>query len=84
MLGQELISYAKHLGIKTINIVRRKEAVNELKLKGYAHCKRPFLLATLHYTKHRHQSFPGRSMHMHVLHAMFVTAPRQRSLLSKG
>jgi len=42
VLGQELISYAKHLGIKTINVVRRKEAVNELKLKGYAHCKRPF------------------------------------------
>lgn len=36
VLGQELISYAKYLGIKTINIVRRQEAVNELKLKGYA------------------------------------------------
>ncbi len=48
VLGQELISYAKHLGIKTINVVRRKEAVNELKLKGCAHCKRPFLLATMH------------------------------------
>ena len=35
VLGQELISYAKYLGIKTINIVRRQEAVNELKLKGY-------------------------------------------------
>ena len=33
-LGQELISYAKYLGIKTINVVRRREAVNELKLKG--------------------------------------------------
>ena len=36
VLGQELISYAKYMGIKTINIVRRQEAVNELKLKGYA------------------------------------------------
>lgn len=35
VLGQELISYAKHLGIKTINVVRRQEAVNELKVKGY-------------------------------------------------
>ena len=34
VLGQELISYAKYLGVKTINVVRREEAVNELKLKG--------------------------------------------------
>ncbi len=36
VLGQEVISYAKYLGVKTINVVRREEAVNELKLKGYA------------------------------------------------
>lgn len=36
VLGQELIAYAKHLGIKTINVVRRREAVNELKQKGCA------------------------------------------------
>ena len=38
VLGQEVITYAKHLGIKTINVVRRNEYVNELKQKGCCPC----------------------------------------------
>ena len=38
VLGQELITYAKHLGIKTINVVRHNEYVNELKQKGCPPC----------------------------------------------
>ena len=34
VLGQEIITYAKHLGIKTINVVRHNEYINELKQKG--------------------------------------------------
>ncbi|CAK0743519.1 hypothetical protein CVIRNUC_001476 [Coccomyxa viridis] len=34
VLGQEIITYAKHLGIKTINVVRQNEYINELKQKG--------------------------------------------------
>ena len=36
MLGKELISLAKRRGTKTINVVRRDEAANELKQLGCA------------------------------------------------
>lgn len=36
VLGRQMISLAKHYGIQTINIVRREEAVKELKSIGYA------------------------------------------------
>ena len=38
VLGQGIIAYAKHLGIKTINVVRRNEYINELKQKGCSPC----------------------------------------------
>ena len=38
VLGQEIITYAKHLGIKTINVVRHNQYVNELKQKGCWPC----------------------------------------------
>lgn len=38
VLGQEIITYAKHLGIKTINVVRQNEYINELKQKGCCPC----------------------------------------------
>ena len=38
VLGQEIITYAKHLGIKTINVVRHSEYINELKQKGCRPC----------------------------------------------
>ncbi len=34
VLGRQIISLAKHYGVKTINVVRRKEAVEELKSIG--------------------------------------------------
>lgn len=34
VLGRMLIQYAKHIGIKTINIVRRQEQIQELKDLG--------------------------------------------------
>jgi len=52
--------------------------------EGVCSLQAPFFLATLHYTKHRRQSSLGRSMQMHVIHALFVTAARHCSLVSKG
>lgn len=37
VLGRQIISLAKHYGVNTINIVRRKEAVDELKSLGAEH-----------------------------------------------
>jgi len=34
VLGRQMISLAKHYGVQTINVVRRKEAVDELKSIG--------------------------------------------------
>ena len=34
VLGRQIISLAKHYGIRTINVVRRQEAVDELKALG--------------------------------------------------
>ena len=34
VLGRQMMSLAKHYGINTINVVRRKEAVDELKSLG--------------------------------------------------
>lgn len=36
VLGRQMISLAKHYGIHTINVVRRKEGVDELKSLGWA------------------------------------------------
>ena len=41
VLGRQIISLAKHYGVNTINIVRRKEAVDELKSLGYDIVARP-------------------------------------------
>lgn len=35
VLGKQMIALAKHYGVQTINIVRRQEAVEELKSLGY-------------------------------------------------
>ena len=35
VLGRQMISLAKHYGVHTINVVRRNEAVEELKSIGY-------------------------------------------------
>ncbi|KAL0053804.1 hypothetical protein WJX82_010988 [Trebouxia sp. C0006] len=37
VLGRQMISLAKHYGVQTINVVRRKEAVDELKSIGAEH-----------------------------------------------
>ena len=34
VLGRQMISLAKHYGVQTINLVRRQEAVDELKSLG--------------------------------------------------
>lgn len=34
VLGRQLVQYAKHIGIRTVNIVRRDEHVEELKALG--------------------------------------------------
>ena len=34
VLARQMVDLAKHYGVKTINIVRRKEAVDELKQNG--------------------------------------------------
>ena len=36
VLARQMVDLAKHYGIKTINIVRRKEAVDELTQNGWA------------------------------------------------
>lgn len=35
VLGRQIIALAEHYGIQTINVVRRKEAIDELKSIGY-------------------------------------------------
>ena len=47
VLGRELICMAKRRGTKLINVVRRREAVNELKDLGCASCPRCCLHARL-------------------------------------
>ena len=34
VLGRQLVQYAKHIGIRTINVVRRDEHIEELKALG--------------------------------------------------
>ena len=36
VLGRQLVQYAKHVGVKTINVVRRSEHIQELKDLGCA------------------------------------------------
>ena len=36
-LGHQIIALGRHYGVKTINVVRHKEAVQELKDAGYEH-----------------------------------------------
>ena len=43
VLGRQMIALAKHKGLKTVNIVRRQEAKQEILDIGYVHSPVPFL-----------------------------------------